>query len=91
MIEETKTEIDAYINIVQSPWNSKFTIALNNFDVQEGKKGYSAKDVQELIGLLERGVYHLKNCTEDYKKENDGKEIKERECRGCTETIGRID
>jgi|TARA_Y100000034_G_C6704217_1_gene310729 hypothetical protein len=82
---------EPHINVVQNHWNYEFTLALKNFDIQDGASGYTKEDIQELIGLLERGVYHLNNCIEDYERENDGKKIKERKCKGCPETTGRID
>jgi hypothetical protein len=89
MTEETKIQTDPYVNITQSHRGDEFGIALSNFDTQEGMKGYSEEDVQELIGLLERGVYHLNNCIEDYKRENDGKELKKENSRRTPRGIKR--
>ena len=91
MIEETKEQTEPHLHIVQNTWDEGFTISLKNFDITDGNDGYTKEDIQELIGLLERGVYHLNNCVEDYEKENDGKEIKKRKREGCSETTERID
>ena len=82
--EETNTQNEPYVNVVKSPWTGEFTLSLKNFDILDARTGYTEKDIHELIGLMERGIYHLNICIEDYKKENDGKESKR--CNGCSET-----
>ncbi len=84
--KQTNIQSEPYVNVVKSPWTGEFTLSLKNFDILDDCTGYTEKDIHELIGLMERGIYHLNIYIEDYEKENDGKETKKRKCKGCSET-----
>ena len=91
MKKQTNIEEEPYITIVQNPFTGEFTLALNGWDIEKDARGYTKSEAQELIGLIERGMYHLNNCVEDYEKEIDGKETDKKEGCGCSKTVERID
>ena len=91
MSKETNENYDPYINIVENPATGKFTISLHQWNIEKDQEGYTEEEAYELIGLLERGIYHLNNCIEDYSekvaKGNHEEKPKSKNCRGCSESI----
>ena len=57
---------DPYIDIVKNPSTNKFSLNLHRWDTLEIVDGYSKSDAEELIGLLERGIFHLNNCVNEH-------------------------
>lgn len=97
MNEKTNTSEDPYITIVNNPSTGEFTLSLHQWNIEKNQEGYTEEEAHELIGLLERGIYHLNNCIEDYDKETPKESTHEKEtnktkdCRRCPESIGTID
>ena len=58
------TENEPMIKIVRNTNTDEFTITLQNWDT--GNEGDTKEEAQELISQLEKGIYYLNTCWEDF-------------------------
>ena len=69
---------DPYINIVLNPVTKKYSLSFHMWDTSEIVDGYSKSEAEELIGLIERGIFHLNSCIEE-SNQNQGNLFEEKE------------